>query len=284
MTSALGTPSTGSCADRQRRIASRFSRAAASYDAAASLQREVADELMARLPAIEPPRTLVDVGCGTGYLISGLVSRPSPRLSTGPDARAIGLDIAPGMLAEARRRHASLPIDWLTGCAEQLPLADNSVDLIVSSLAVQWCDSLSRFLNEAARVLRPGGWLAFTTLCQGTLRELQQATRQVDGQRRGNAFVAETALIEALDAPVWRLHDLQLTTRKTFHATPVDALRALKQIGASTLTEASTTAGLAGRRRLIELTNALEAQREPSGIPTRYRIATVLLERREYPE
>lgn len=260
-------------AERQARIAANFSRAATSYDDAAQLQREVADDLLARLPLIDPLSTLVDVGCGTGYLISRLAARYS--------ARAIGLDIAPGMLAEASRRHASLPIDWLTGCAEQLPLADHTADLIVSSLAVQWCDSLGCFLNDAARVLRPGGWLAFTTLCEGTLWELQQATRQVDGRERGHAFVSESALIEALDAPVWRLHDLRLTTRKTYHATPVEALRALKRIGANTLTDAPIAAGLSGRRRLIEMANALEAQREPNGIPTRYRIATVLLERHE---
>ncbi|MGM8849383.1 malonyl-ACP O-methyltransferase BioC [Salinicola halophyticus] len=259
-------------AARQARIAANFSRAAASYDAAAQLQREVADDLLARLPQGLAPRTLLDVGCGTGYLVSHLSQRY--------DAVSIGLDIAPGMLAEARRRYAGRPIRWLTGRAEQLPLADRSIDLMVSSLALQWCDSLDGFLAQAARVLRPGGWLAFTTLCDGTLEELQCAWQQVDGARHVNEFMAEARLIDALKTPGWQLHDVIMTTRRTYHATPADTLRALKRIGANTITTSKQAGGgLAGRRRFAQLARALETWREGAGIPTRYRVATVLMQR-----
>jgi len=262
-------------ADRQRRIADSFSRAASSYDSAAQLQREVADDLMARLPQGLNPRTLLDVGCGTGYLVSHLSQRY--------DALSIGLDIAPGMLAEARRRHAGLPIRWLTGSAEQLPLADRSIDLMVSSLALQWCDSPAGFLAQAARVLRPGGWLAFTTLCEGTLEELQCAWRQVDGAAHVNEFMAEARLIDALKAPGWQPPEVVMTTRRTHHATPADTLRALKRIGANTITtSAQAGGGLSGRRRFAQLAQALETWREGAGIPTRYRVATVLMQRSNF--
>ncbi|MGM8932801.1 methyltransferase domain-containing protein [Salinicola halophyticus] len=259
---------------RQQRIANGFSMAATRYDTGAELQGAVADDLLARLPALERVSSLVDIGCGTGYLVSRLAERHG--------GLSIGVDIAPGMLHEARRQSADRPIRWLVGSAEQLPLAAESVDLMVSSLAVQWCDSLAGFLNQAVRVLRTGGWLGFTTLCEGTLDELQAARQQTDGVRHANTFISETELIELLDGPDWRLQELTLTTRKTHHATPQDALRALKRIGAATLTDsAHARRGLTGRRRLDALTQALETWREPAGIPTRYRVATVILQRAE---
>ncbi|KAA0015779.1 malonyl-ACP O-methyltransferase BioC [Salinicola corii] len=258
---------------RRQRIANGFSRAAASYDAGAQLQRAVADDLLARLPTLEGVQTLVDVGCGTGYLVS--------RLAEHHDGLSIGLDIAPGMLDEARRRHAGHAIQWVTGCAEALPLADGSVDLVVSSLAVQWCDSLEGFLNQAARVLRPGGWLAFTTLCEGTLEELHRAWQQVDGERHVNEFMAEARLIDTLKTPGWQWYEVAMATRRTHHATPADTLRALKRIGANTITaSAAAGGGLSGRRRFAQLAQTLETWREPTGIPTRYRVATVLMQRR----
>jgi len=259
---------------RQQRIANNFSRAATRYEDGAELQQAVADDLLARLPTLERLQTLIDVGCGTGYLVSRLAERH--------DGLSIGLDIAPGMLLEARRRHADQPIQWITGCAERLPLADNRADLIVSSLAVQWCDSLGGFLAEAARVLCSDGWLAFTTLCEGTLEELQRARQQIDGVREANTFVSETDLVELLDGPEWRLHELTFVTRKTHQASPIEVLRSLKRIGAQTLMNPiQSRRGLAGRRRLDALTQALETWREPAGIPTRYRVATVIMQRTE---
>lgn len=257
---------------RRQRIADAFSRAAAGYDGAAQLQQAVADDLLTRLPQPASRRALVDIGCGTGYLVSRLAERH--------DGPAIGLDIAPGMLDQARRRHAGRSIHWVTGCAESLPLAAGSVDLVVSSLAVQWCDSLEAFLREAARVLVPGGWLGFTTLCEGTLVELQRAWQQVDGAIHVNEFLPEARLFETLRAPGWRPAEVVMATRRTHHATPADTLRALKRIGANTITaSAAAGGGLSGRRRFARLAQTLERWREPAGIPTRYRVATVLMQR-----
>jgi len=260
----------GLSASRQRRIAENFSRAAEHYDDAAQFQRQVADELLSCLPVSCRPRALLDVGCGTGYVVSHLALRF--------DATAIGLDLAPGMLAEARRRHDDLAIQWLTGNAERLPLAGRSLDLVISSLALQWCD-LERFLAQAARVLRPHGWLAFTTLCEGSLSELREAWQTVDGGRHVNDCLPEAALRQSLASPGWRLQRFDLTTRRIWHDDLAETLRALKRIGANTVTGEPASSGLAGRRRFARLESAIETFRDTSGIPTRYRVATVLMQR-----
>ncbi|WP_110689388.1 malonyl-ACP O-methyltransferase BioC [Salinicola endophyticus] len=262
---------------RQRRIASGFSRAASSYDAAAGLQREVADALLAQLPAESRLTTVLDIGCGTGYVTAALARRFG--------TTTLGLDLAPGMLSTARASLPELAIRWLAGAAERLPLAAGSVDLIASSLALQWCDSLAAALDEAWRVLRPGGHLAFTTLCHGSLHEWQGAWRAVDGRAHVNRFLPEETLAETLARPGWRcrLHDV--TTRRCWYPDLAAARQALKAIGANTvIAETAPSAhtpprGLTGRERLARLEAAFEEYRRPAGIPISYRVATVVMQR-----
>ncbi|ORT93268.1 MULTISPECIES: class I SAM-dependent methyltransferase [Frankia] len=94
------------------------------------------------------PAAVVDVGCGTGALL-GSVSR------SWPQARLVGVDPAQRMIEVARRR---LPqADLWVATAERLPLADGSVDLVVSTTAFNhWADH-EQALREAGRVLSPDG-------------------------------------------------------------------------------------------------------------------------------
>ena len=97
----------------------------------------------------------VDVGAGTGRL-TGLLKKRYPK------AEVIALDLALGMLAQARR-HASWwrPFRRVAGDAQALPFADGSMDLLVSNLCLQWCE-LPAALYEFRRVLRPGGRIALS--------------------------------------------------------------------------------------------------------------------------
>lgn len=79
----------------KRLVAVSFSRAAASYDSVAELQRDVGHELMNRLPVGLNPQRWLDVGCGTGYF-SRVLGQHFPH------SEGLALDIAQGMLAYAR--------------------------------------------------------------------------------------------------------------------------------------------------------------------------------------
>lgn len=87
-----------------------------------------------------------DVGCGTG-----LSSRALAAIAN----RVYGLDPSFPMLAVADAHPA---VSYLVGVAESLPFARDSLDLVSVGLAIHWFDR-DRFLAEANRVLRPGGWL-----------------------------------------------------------------------------------------------------------------------------
>jgi ubiquinone/menaquinone biosynthesis C-methylase UbiE len=99
-----------------------------------------------------PQGVLVDVGCGPGYL-SAAISRRFPGL------KVRGLDINGEMVRLARGNWSSSRpgVEFLMGDAQRLPLADNSVDFMVSSLSLHhWADPGEAF-REVHRVLKPGG-------------------------------------------------------------------------------------------------------------------------------
>ncbi|MFC0338375.1 malonyl-CoA O-methyltransferase [Kushneria avicenniae] len=257
----------------KHRIAENFSRAARHYDTHAGLQREVADALLGALPldSALPNRALTrlaDIGCGTGHVTAGLRARY-------PNARITGIDPAPGMLQEATRRRGHDRLTWQSGEAEQMPFADHSLDMVVSSLAIQWCASPAGFLQEAARALRPGGWLAFTTLLDGTLGELKHAFATLDEAPRVNTFLTPPALVNHLHASPLTGHHLSCADHLAFHDSAAESLQALKAVGAATL-ERPSCRGLMSRQRWACLTRSLERFRTPNGLPTTYRVAFIV--------
>jgi malonyl-CoA O-methyltransferase len=146
----------------KRAIAASFGEAAQSYDAVSEVQALAARRLAAAIPDDWARPRVLDVGVGTGHLAQALAAR-------WPDADLTLSDIAPEMLAVAQGK---LPgARSITADAESLPFADNSFDLVASNLALQWCDDLAGTLKNLARLLRPGGMLAVTTLLAGTWAE-----------------------------------------------------------------------------------------------------------------
>ena len=253
----------------QHRIAECFSKAAPHYDDHAGLQRDVADVLLNALPADQALRRLADVGCGTGYVTRGLRERY-------PDALMIGIDPAPGMLETAARRHGHDRLCWQLGDAEHLPFECASLDMMVSSLAIQWCPSPKGFLQEAERTLRPGGWLAFTTLLDGSLAELKTAFAALEDRPRVNTFITAAALSACLRASGLTELSLTCANHRVFHDSAVESLRALKAVGAATPDRPSRQ-GLMSRRHWTRMTRALERFRTPEGLPTTYRVAFVVM-------
>lgn len=161
-----------------------FNKAAEQYDAHALVQREIADRLLEHLEGLKlDPKTIVDVGCGTGYCTRALQKHY-------PRTRVTGIDLAPSMIVQARRhrRWFTRNPDYVVGDAHSLELADNSVDLLVSSLALQWCEP-DQVLQEFARVLKPGGLLLVSSFGPDTLMELRQAWQAVDAREHVHTFV-----------------------------------------------------------------------------------------------
>ncbi|MDY6891855.1 MAG: malonyl-ACP O-methyltransferase BioC [Pseudomonadota bacterium] len=246
----------------KRKVAQAFSRAAESYDAVAQLQRDIADRLLHWLP-YRVEGHLLDLGCGTGYAAPHLRARY-------PLAPLLELDLAHGMLNYARARRPVANAHYLCADAEQLPLADACVDLIWSSLAIQWCEQPERLMAELARVLKPGGRCLVATLGPDSLWQLKQAWARVDDDVHVNSFMPLQRLLAHSFG--LRLVRQEREERVLRYARLQQLMQELKSLGAHNVNPRRQR-GLSSRQRLTRLLAAYEQLRQGDGmLPATYEV------------
>jgi malonyl-CoA O-methyltransferase len=250
------------------RVRASFNRAADSYDAAAVLQKQVREEMLSRLDLVKlAPQAILDAGCGTGHGSFGLQKRFK-------SAQIISLDIAPGMLQQTRLQR---PL-WqkILGknnlvCAdiESLPIASNSMGLVWSNLALQWCNDLDSALTEVARALQPNGLFMFSTFGPDTLKELRAATS--NGHTHVSRFIDMHDIGDALtragfNAPVLDVEHYTLT-----YDDAKSVMKDLKSIGAHNATNGRAR-GLQGKGFLQNLTQNYEQFRTQGKLPATFEV------------
>lgn len=249
----------------KKKVRAAFQRAAPTYDEAARVQKELGERLMEHLDPVRiEPAVVVDVGAGTGDVARRLAGRFR-------GASVIALDIADHMLRVARtksRRWFSRQ-SFLCADAEGLPLRDDSVDLLVSNVTVQWCNRLDWTFAEFRRVLKPGGLLMFSSFGPDTLIELRQSAARIDDRPHVHDFMDMHDVGDALVREGFA--DVVMdTVRLTAHYRDVrELLRELKDIGA-TNAFALRQRGLTGKRWLVELEAAYESFRIKDELPATY--------------
>jgi malonyl-CoA O-methyltransferase len=255
----------GAYALEPRWVRRSFDRAAKTYDAAAVVHAEVRENLLQRLQLTTlVPRVVLDAGAGTGHASRALKRRY-------PQAQVVALDLSPKMLQEAKRQQSWLrPFGRVCADAELLPLADGSVDLIVSNLMLQWCNPDAVFA-EFRRVLAPHGLLSFSAFGPDTLRELRAAWKEVDSHSHVHQFIDMHDLGDALvrggfAAPVL---DVERFTLQYLDARKVAA--DLKATGAHNAT-VGRDKGLTGTRKFAAMQAAYESFRRDGRLPATYEV------------
>ncbi len=263
-------------------ISARFSAASESYQQHARLQRIVADQLMSltrsyfQLNALATPQVTVDLGCGTGYQLPKLAEMSQ---------QLVACDLSADMLAQAAKSVPAVTV--LQGDAEKLPLANNSIDLLHSSLMIQWCDDITRPLNEISRVLKPGGVAVISTILDGSLREMAEAFSVADQQagktfpqQHINSFMTFEAFCLASQMPglnvaLCRQAQVKLAYRDIKHGA-----RELKGIGASHV-KGRTKQGLTGKSwwHAAQAHFSNNQNATTAGIPISWNIGYLIIEK-----
>lgn len=249
-----------------RAVRRSFDAASQAYDAAAVLQKEVRNRLLERLELTTlEPEVVLDLGAGTGQASRALKQRF-------PKAQVLALDLATGMLREARRQQGwRRRFERVCADAHRLPLKAQSVDLVVSNLMLQWCDPPDAVFAEVRRILKPRGLFTFTTFGPDTLHELRAAWRTVDDHPHVHRFIdmhdLGDALVRArLAEPVLDVEHFTLT-----YPDAISLMRELKTIGARNASQ-GRAAGLKGRRSLDRLAQGYEPYRQDGRLPATYEV------------
>ena len=248
-----------------------FERAANSYDAAAVLQEEVARRISERLDYIKlQPKHVLDVGSGTGFLTKDLLKRY-------PKAQTIALDSALNMLKICKKQGGWVKYLFNAGklglakpkavCAdaEQLPFKPASIDLIVSSLMLQWSNDLAKTFAGFHSVLAPNGLLLFATFGPDTLKELRQSWAEVDDSPHTSAFIDMHEIGDALLQAgfINPVTDMEMITMT--YADVRQLMRDIKNIGASN-TDSQRSKGLMGKQKFKAFEQAYEQFKTAEGL------------------
>jgi len=247
-----------------------FERSATSYDKVAALQREVADRLLERLDLIKMrPNALLDVGTGTGRC-SQLLAKKYKK------AQIYAVDISLPMLQQARGR-LSLLDKWrdkrhfVVGDAEFLPIKSQSIDFLISNMALQWCEDLPKTLSDFRRVIRPGGLVLFSTFGPDTLKELRVCWAKADQYTHVNGFldmhdIGDMMLQSGFSDPVLDVETFTLTYTDVHHL-----MKDLKQLGSRNVTQGRSR-GLTGKGRLRRVIDEYEKFRDNQRLPATYEV------------
>ena len=159
----------------------------------------------------------------------------------------------------------------ICGHSQQLPIADASVDMVFSSLSLQWCDRLELAFKEIRRVLKPDGVLLFSTFGPDTLKELRSSWAEVDDGHHVHVFmdmhdIGDAVVQAGLQEPVMEREVITMT-----YDSVRDVMCDLKYIGASNALQ-TRARGLMGRDKYQRLQRAYEQWRQQGRLPASYEV------------
>jgi malonyl-CoA O-methyltransferase len=258
-----------------------FHRQAPAYDLHASVQKRVVSRLMQYVKdsTLHEPASVLDIGCGTGLLLSSLQHHF-------PNTQLNGLDLALNMISRSRERLGSTA-NLVVADAERLPFRQGEFDLVVSTSTLQWLECFDMFFQGCYRIMNPESLLCIAFFGGKTLWELRECFREaverfsdkpVGMLRRLHTFKALSDVKDALDKTDFDAVILTSDLETEYHLDVFDLLRSIKSIGAGVHKKSG---GGLGWRTILNETAKIYRERFQSGevIPATYEVIYVVARR-----
>jgi len=252
----------------KNKVRQSFASAANSYDELASLQRNVGLKLMQYFSEISSADHVLDIGCGTGFLTQQLVKQTGIKQIT-------ALDIAYSMVQRTRSKLQHIEnVHYLCADAEYIPVMNDSVDSIISNLALQWCQNLTAVFRGFNSALKAEGQLLFSTFGPQTLWELKKAWSEVDDYSHVNEFYSAPELEMFLQQAGFKNIRCESLNYQSEYQTVKELMRELKGIGAHNVLSRRNrkTTSKTSMQRMI---SAYEKHKLNGMIPATYEIIFV---------
>lgn len=253
------------------RLAATFGKAAPCYDDCAIVQRHCAAELVSILRNAKlalPEGTILELGCGTGFVTRELVNAFPDRTLEITDLSAEMLTYCQAQISPLR--HPSIYFQRLDG---EMLATERQYAAIASGFVVQWFDDVERSLKRLSRALVPGGMLVSSFPTSQSFPEWKQICEAVNLPFTGNPMPEVDSLCEHLsrDGLACRYQERWMSTA---HNRAIDFFKDLKSIGAD-MGRSPYTLSLKQFRQLMD---AWDAQSLPA-IRVSYHIAFLIIQR-----
>lgn len=206
-------------------VPKRFSAAADTYDARATVQLEVAGKLMPMIPAGASMKRILEVGCGTGVLTRFL-------LQQSPGAAIDAIDTAPRMIERARRHFGAEPrMSWKVADAGSFRSAQ-LYSLIVSNCSLHWMDPFAEGLAHVVSLLDRGAPFVFSIMLHGTLGELRDARLRVAPAKPPlGRLPTMDEVVRVLESGGCEVTEAREETEVETYPSAYDFLRAIHELG-----------------------------------------------------
>ena len=209
-----------------------FSNAAVNYANVANVQKKAADDLFKLIEYSPSDKNKLCVDLGSGPLVN------TPRLKNRYGS-VLAMDLSLNMLKNSN-------LAALRVCADMdtFPIQAASVDVIYSNFAVQWSTNLELLLQSLFKALKHGGQAYISTVVEGSLSEIKTAFAAVDSHNHVNTFDTVTNINHLVQMAGFTISQSTTKVYTDCYSSPLNAIRSIKSIGATTKSNDNNRLGL----------------------------------------